>query len=359
MIDKKTYSIALQDIRKQLSNSGNLIDEKYNQIYDSFPNEIRDILAILHSKLDSLISFLSYKGRTHNMYNPDTESIHYNAHESRELIFIISIIHKLKQISNVNQTFVINQTYIDFIEFMDPQLCESGGSKITGYQKPFKTVDYEPIFKLDKSFKHGNIKNIIFASTLKPEIVLEDALENNIQIVKNEKYSLIYDRHIDNSSLSINDLINWWKDKSEEKLFPRLIESIKGNEVEIKLFDIYYKQIVKNDFDLPALLPQVYLHYDPKTIKELFGEKRLIHQRMDFLMLYAGRRIIIEIDGVQHYSEGGKPSPKKYAEMVGYDRKMKLHGYEIYRFGGHEFIDSDIDNVIEDFFKNLIKKVND
>lgn len=359
MVNKKTYTIALQDIRKQLSNSGDLIDEKYNQIYDSFPSEIKNIFAILHSKLDSLISFLSYKGRTHNMYNPGVETIHYNAHESRELIFVINIMDKLNQVLKGNLAFDTNQNYTGFIDFMDPQLCESGGSTIIGYQKPFKTVDYEPIFKLGKGFKHGNIKNIIFASTLKPEIVLEDALENNIQIVKNEKYSLIYDRHIDNSSLSINDLINWWKDKSEEKLFPRLIESIKGNQVEIKLFDIYYKQIVKNDFDFPALIPQVYLHYDPKTIKELFGEKRLIHQRMDFLMLYAGRRIIIEIDGVQHYSEGGKPSPKKYAEMVGYDRKMKLHGYEIYRFGGHEFLSKTVEEEITEFFKKLLKKESD
>jgi hypothetical protein len=149
-------------------------------------------------------------------------------------------------------------------------------------------------------------------------------------------------------------MIIWWKNKSEDKLFPRLQESIKGNDVELKFFDIYYKKVVNDNFDMPALLPQVYLHYDPKTIKELFGEKRLIHQRMDFLMLYNGRRIIIEIDGVHHYSIDGKPSPKLYSEMVKYDRKMKLHGYEIFRFGGYEFMSSDIDIVIKDFFMKLI-----
>jgi hypothetical protein len=354
MLDNKAYLIALQDIRNQLSNSGDIIDEKYNQIYDNFPNETKEVFAILHSKLDALMSFLSYKARSHDMYNPDMESIHYNAHESRELIFIINIIHKFKQISKGNQLFTLHQTYSEFIDFMDPQLCESGGSPITGYKTPFKTVDYEPIFELDIRYKHGNIKNIIFASTKKPEIILENALENNIQIVKNESYSLVYDEAINNSNLSINDLIIWWKNKSEDKLFPRLQESIKGNDVELKFFDIYYKKVVNDNFDMPALLPQVYLHYDPKTIKELFGEKRLIHQRMDFLMLYNGRRIIIEIDGVHHYSIDGKPSPKLYSEMVKYDRKMMLHGYEIFRFGGYEFMSSDIDIVIKDFFRKLI-----
>ena len=59
------------------------------------------------------------------------------------------------------------------------------------------------------------------------------------------------------------------------------------------------------------------------------------HQRMDFLMLLPnGIRVVIEIDGKQHYSEGDISSPKLYAEMMVDTRKLQLKGYEVYRLGG-------------------------
>jgi len=33
----------------------------------------------------------------------------------------------------------------------------------------------------------------------------------------------------------------------------------------------------------------------------------------------------------------GRPSPARYAEMVREDRRIRLAGYGLYRFGGHEF----------------------
>ena len=57
------------------------------------------------------------------------------------------------------------------------------------------------------------------------------------------------------------------------------------------------------------------------------------------MLLPDGVRIIIEIDGKQHYSEGDKANPLKYAEMVESDRKLKLYGYEVFRFGGYEFLE--------------------
>ena len=40
-----------------------------------------------------------------------------------------------------------------------------------------------------------------------------------------------------------------------------------------------------NDFEteLPALIPQVYLHYDPETARRLADKRVLFRQRMDFL----------------------------------------------------------------------------
>ena len=82
------------------------------------------------------------------------------------------------------------------------------------------------------------------------------------------------------------------------------------------------------------------------------------HQRMDFLMLLPnGIRVVIEIDGKQHYSEGDISSPKLYAEMMVDTRKLQLKGYEVYRFGGYEFMDSQqMKQTVRDFFEMLFKK---
>jgi very-short-patch-repair endonuclease len=60
---------------------------------------------------------------------------------------------------------------------------------------------------------------------------------------------------------------------------------------------------------------------------------------MDFLLLLPGRqRVVIEVDGKQHYAEGDAASPRLYGEMVAEDRRLRLRGYEVYRFGGYELV---------------------
>ena len=59
----------------------------------------------------------------------------------------------------------------------------------------------------------GTIKNIIFASKYKPEIVLEDALNNDIKIIKNQDKCLVYDKNVSKSGISWNELQNWYDEK--------------------------------------------------------------------------------------------------------------------------------------------------
>lgn len=90
---------------------------------------------------------------------------------------------------------------------MTPQFKNSNGSNISDDYPSFKLIQYEPIFSLLKNNNFGNVKNIIFASIgLKPEIVLDNSLENNICIVENEDSCLIYDLPIDNSNL-LRDMV--------------------------------------------------------------------------------------------------------------------------------------------------------
>ena len=138
---------------------------------------------------------------------------------------------------------------------------------------------------------------------------------------------------------------------------------------EYALFDTYYREFLPVlDDQLPALIPQVYLHYDPRTMKERGSAPVLLRQRMDMLLLIEHNvRIVIEVDGKQHYADGDKASTAKYADMVAEDRRLRLSGYELYRFGAAEFKDATLSDgkymigsvakqVVINFFQQLFEK---
>ncbi len=210
----------------------------------------------------------------------------------------------------------------------------------------------------------GSIKNLIFASTsYKPEIIIKDALNNDLEIVANKDSVLIYDEPIPNDGLKWIDLVKWWsKLKQEErslqlatKLKSRLFASL-DSKPEQEFFNLYYSRYSKIlGKKLPALIPQVYLHYDPYTIKK-HGINYLLRQRMDFLILFSNsKRIVIEIDGKQHYADDDKASPKKYSEMMKLDRELRFLNYEVYRLGGYELTNDSETTTIE-FINKLFEK---
>jgi AbiJ N-terminal domain 3 len=208
----------------------------------------------------------------------------------------------------------------------------------------------------------GAMKNLIFASTgEKPEIVFRDALNNDVEITKHADKVLIYEKPLPSSGMLLwNDLRDWYAEiqrvdskQGSRMLYKRLLQSVIGTNSpgEFALFQGYYKRFSEQlGKKLPALIPQVYLHYDPYTRRERGDEKFLARQRMDFLlMLEQGVRIVIEIDGRQHYAVQDHSAPERYianaqlyADMATEDRRLRLMGYEVYRFGGYEFRDVDL-----------------
>jgi hypothetical protein len=216
----------------------------------------------------------------------------------------------------------------------------------------------------------GELKNLIFAAHgPKPRIVFRDAINNVIEIVENADKCLVYDRPLEAGGLSWSELIAWWIDTAAipgadppRSLFQRLRSSV-TSPVELVLFNAYaaryYGEI--GDDAVPALLPQINVHYDPYTARELAASNGQVlkRQRMDFLMLFADRsRVVIEVDGKQHYADGDLASPGRYAEMVSEDRRLRLTGYEVYRFGGAELSPSDLEapHRVEQFFDKLISR---
>lgn len=77
----------------------------------------------------------------------------------------------------------------------------------------------------------------------------------------------------------------------------------------------------------------------PKTVRTR-GPEVLLNLRMDFLLLLPhGRRIVLEVDGMHHYTTQGRPDGAKCAANMRGDRDLKLAGHEVFRFGAHEFHD--------------------
>lgn len=217
-------------------------------------------------------------------------------------------------------------------------------------------------------------KNLIFAANgPKPELVLRDALNNDIEIVRNGEYCLVYDQPIPADGLTYSNLIKWWRERQGFAdnvpprdvgldLHNRLRASLNDNPVELRVFDAYAARYKDGQFDIPALIPQVYLHFDPatQTTRRSAGQSGspLARQRMDFLILFSSRhRVVLEVDGKQHYANGDTASPALYSEMVSEDRRLKLAGYEVYRFGGSELMKDGANKMVAEFFDQLAERM--
>lgn len=175
-------------------------------------------------------------------------------------------------------------------------------------------------------------------------------MNNDIEIVENAEYCLVYEEPIPAEGLRFSRLVAWWRvreqlaDTLNERdaglaLHNRLRASL-GSEAEEVVFDVYASRY-RTSFDIPVLVPQVYLHYDPHDQRHRRGSavgSPLVRQRMDFLLLFSDRRrVVIEVDGKQHYASGNRASPELYAQMVAEDRRLRMAGYEVYRFGGRSY----------------------
>ena len=206
-------------------------------------------------------------------------------------------------------------------------------------------------------------KNLIFASPRKPDLRLTDALDNDIEILTGGNDVLVYDRPIGPGGLRWRDLQDWWQDahpehtpkQAKRELYQRLLRAIpRESPPQQLLFTTYHKIFGEAIPALPALLPEVWLHWDPKTVQQR-GPEALLRFRMDFLMLAGPERIVIEVDGAHHYAHpDGRRDPVRYAAMMSADRDLRLSGYEVFHFGAEDLRDpARATPMLTDFFHRL------
>ncbi|WP_435605849.1 hypothetical protein [Pseudomonas knackmussii] len=225
-----------------------------------------------------------------------------------------------------------------------------------------------PIFTLvsQHAATKGRPKNLIFASPDKPDLRFRDALDNDVEIVTNADKVLVYDRPIGNDGLRWNDLQQWWGEAEQiadatlakRSLYARLKASLPRNSPpQTLLFDAFFEGFRSAVPNLPALLPEVWLHWDPRTVKER-GPDALLRFRMDFLLLLPqGVRVVIEVDGKHHYADStGSADVQRYSQMVKADRELKLAGYEVFRFGAAELQVPTAKADVKTFFEALFKR---
>ena len=87
-------------------------------------------------------------------------------------------------------------------------------------------------------------------------------------------------------------LTTWWAQgrilegeeerEAAHELYARLMKSMEHNGAERFVFERYCARYGTYGFDIPALIPQVYVHYDPYS--RLAGGT-LTRQRMDFRLV--------------------------------------------------------------------------
>ena len=223
-----------------------------------------------------------------------------------------------------------------------------------------------PVFTVTSTrAARGQPKNLIFASHVKPDIRIIDAINNDIEILSGAGDVLVYDRPTHEGVLW-RDLQAWWKDaqhlasdeEAKSTLYDRLLASLPENSPpQQNLFKAYHYIHAGAVPRLPALLPEVWLHWDPKTIKER-GAAAMLDFRMDFLLLLPhGHRVVLEVDGATHYSAGGRPDPAVYAKGARSDRELKLARYEVFRFGATELQDrKSAEPMLRQFFTDLFRQ---
>lgn len=215
------------------------------------------------------------------------------------------------------------------------------------------------------SFKSEDyVEGLVFASKYKPDYRYDVTGKKIIYKKNNSKY-LIYDEKIDKyNGLRMADFKRWCEKQGIELVdVENQMQNSMKSEFQKKIFSIYKKEIEKIlKHNTPVLLTEVELFHNSYTNKQ---NKISEPQRMDFyLILPNDKKVIIEIDGIQHIADKDISnkwiaSEDKYAMQCRFDNEWFLDGNEIYRIPNKLLkgkSESEVTKFIVGFFISLLTK---
>ena len=205
----------------------------------------------------------------------------------------------------------------------------------------------------------GTMKNLIFAAIgPKPEIVLIDAVNNDLRITGNAQGCLMYDRPLAAHGLTWAELTAWWADREGMASAPaREVSSACTGGWTIRWAttapnggscaptrDRYVRARPGHPGADPAGLPAL----RPAHAQALPARRGTADPPAHGLPDAAaapgpgGNRVRrrAALRRRRRATQTPYANPRRYAEMVAEDRELRLAGYEVYRFGGVELIDS-------------------
>lgn len=126
------------------------------ELYENVPNiRLKKIFSKIHFELNGLFRFLNEKIPRKVSSIDERDSIgHYNAVQSRELIYWINQIDELQSdFKGTEFQFEVHSHYKKVIEHCDAFLESSGGSPIPSGTEKVSLISVEPIFIISNSIK--------------------------------------------------------------------------------------------------------------------------------------------------------------------------------------------------------------
>ena len=136
-----------------------------------------------------------------------------------------------------------------------------------------------PFFKIkEQEYKPNKAPDYLIFGAIgtKPNIGISDALDGTVSVISDDGDPLTYDRKIIDH-LNWSDMEDWW---DEINIYPNLkLRTRLNNCLDSKAEEIFFKSYFslfqeKLGEKLPALIPQVYIAYDPMRAKDLEGGKK-------------------------------------------------------------------------------------
>lgn len=205
--NNKTILNIAKDL-KLVSNTNSHVDVVINNIYkkciineedfenlqsyllfyeDISPVSLSQLFSYFHFSLNSLFGFINNKMKVYGR--------HYNAEQSRELIWLIETIENtIKSLEDLQQKYSIHKNYLEVMSLCKEFLEESGGSPIPEDFKTIDIIEIEPIFtsssivKVNKyNFERKHIGGGSYAEVFK----YKDTFYNKHFVIKEAKSNLV------------------------------------------------------------------------------------------------------------------------------------------------------------------------